>query len=857
MTGPTPSLIHRPRSRAAKVTRQELGALLCETHKRQARTKFSTKPRRPETDGALLAVAAEAAPVQISNNELFDAVRQIVRGQCNDMHGWSGEVLKAIIECKESRGLLAKLVSDLINDKIDETVARHWLIASELVLVGDKSRPIGISSWVLKLADRVVTNRIRRAMQNAENLKPSLRYLLSLARDGCPAMTALAQQSTDAPGFSVMSDVKNAFNSVSNDQIRDLFATNTYLKPFAKFGFWRFARPSPHMLVCKHGELLDAVPAHQGVIQGSPLSPIIFAIAALPVFEFLGADSAYADDSFRHAHNIEDLNRYLDRTLMLSARNEADHKSDLDSLDDAGRTRLEAAWSTGLRTSLAKTEVMAHATTDPASVEVAQTKCAEAGVSFIPASQSMMVLGIPIGTVAARTEAIATILADKIELAHHLLLLECPQNALYLLRVHVSRRFEYYSRNLDHRVLTPHMLERFQSRLDAIFMLIVNAQSEPFNRLSPSQLLSVAKQPINKGGLGLSDIASGQSIDRISGILSAITALHKLDFTADLSTSQSAMFQELSLLQPLDPAEKKALFEEPILPFFRDAQALDPRGKSPKAWLSIQKGTRKNATWNRVRVTLPHATKLNLLHLSTKHTRSAHALFSNPVPSFMREGLRPAVFLSALAHRFGLDQHAPSFNCSLECNVAADAKYPGHAHRCNKINLQPRHDTINSTIVSEIRPAVLFIHSEPMAARGVNQKRFDHMFRSLDGKMIVTDGTVITHRTASVRVKEPTAASAGAAMIAAHTRKVSKYKLEVKALSKRLGEQVKFVPWVFSELGVAHASTVSFLNSMSKQLPSDERRGMLTRVYTRLAYALARVNFANEHSYKARAYAAR
>ncbi len=122
--------------------------------------------------------------------------------------------------------------------------------------------------------------------------------------------------------------------------------------------------------------------------------------------------------------------------------------------------------------------------------------------------------------------------------------------------------------------------------------------------------------------------------------------------------------------------------------------------------------------------------------------------------------------------------------------------------------------------------------------------------------MYAVDGTVVTHRPATVRKKEPTPALAGKAVLDAHKGKVAKYKAETKSLSKHLGEPVKFVAWVFSELGVAHSSTVSFLKTISKQLPQHDQKRMLTRVFTRLAYALADVNYANAHSWKARAFGA-
>ena len=77
----------------------------------------------------------------------------------------------------------------------------------------------------------------------------------------------------------LMSDVKNAFNSVSGDQIMEqvsLAFPDLYNHVIQMYG-------KPSSLVFMQGSSTVIIPSEEGVHQGDPLGPVLFATAIHPV----------------------------------------------------------------------------------------------------------------------------------------------------------------------------------------------------------------------------------------------------------------------------------------------------------------------------------------------------------------------------------------------------------------------------------------------------------------------------------------------------------------------------------------------------------------------------------------------
>ena len=205
------------------------------------------------------------------------------------------------------------------------------------------------------------------------------------------------------------SNVKNAFNSISRDQIMEqvsLTFPDLYNHVIQMYG-------KPSSLVFMQGSSMVIIPSEEGVHQGDPLSPVLFAIAIHPVLT-----------KIQKSHSQVCVLAYLDDVFLQEGA-----KSVLAAFHD-----LKETFS-------------------PINLIIADKKCeifspssstAVEGFEEIPVScEGALFLGSPIRSMSFITYSCATIAQSKLSLCDQLTKLDDVQSAMLLLRC-------CYVSNLNH-----------------------------------------------------------------------------------------------------------------------------------------------------------------------------------------------------------------------------------------------------------------------------------------------------------------------------------------------------------------------------------------------------------------------
>ena len=258
------------------------------------------------------------------------------------------------------------------------------------------------------------------------------------------------------------SDVKNAFNSVSRDQIMEqvsLTFPELYNHVIQMYG-------KPSSLVFMQGSFTVVIPSEEGVHQGDPLGPVLFAMAIHPV-----------STKIQKSHSQVRVLAYLDDVFLLGGA-----KSVLAAFYD-----LKETFST-INLFIADKKCKIFSQSSSTAVE---------GFEEIPVScERALFLGSPIGSMSFVTSSCATIAQSKLSLCDQLTKLDDVQSAMLLLRC-------CYVPNLNHlaRTVYPDLLVHASTIHDS-------RTKETFSHLLGYDMVDdriwhQASLPIRMGGFGM------------------------------------------------------------------------------------------------------------------------------------------------------------------------------------------------------------------------------------------------------------------------------------------------------------------------------------------------------------------
>jgi len=210
---------------------------------------------------------------------------RIANGAAPDVFGWTGELVRTILQDKQCLEYLAKVV-EYIRDGCIGDEGRDWLLSSWLIALDKgqgKVRPIAGSTALFKLAAAYLMEQGRDEAQSF--FEKSGIQLGVFVQDGVASAARLTQLMLEAnPKHIVLkTDFKNAFNNVPRRLVLEQLFAQQALSRFFRMVHWTYSAPSMQFVRGDRG-VKAVILSREGVRQGCVFGSLGYAIATLDMF---------------------------------------------------------------------------------------------------------------------------------------------------------------------------------------------------------------------------------------------------------------------------------------------------------------------------------------------------------------------------------------------------------------------------------------------------------------------------------------------------------------------------------------------------------------------------------------------
>ena len=220
---------------------------------------------------------SDTEPIQLEDDS---TLRRILRSSNNGAtggpSGWAGNMLSVLVDSVSCRIGLIRLLQDIINGNIPDTVRPH-LLTCKLVAInkpGIKTgvRPIAMGEIFYRVSAILATHRVRDI---AANLLLPHQYGVGVP-GGCERIVHSLQHCLTDRSHRVCAlkiDITNAFNTVDRVQLLNKLYASPQLSPIWRLVQFAYATDSPLLLQrCENVSLSSS----NGVRQGDLLSGLLF-----------------------------------------------------------------------------------------------------------------------------------------------------------------------------------------------------------------------------------------------------------------------------------------------------------------------------------------------------------------------------------------------------------------------------------------------------------------------------------------------------------------------------------------------------------------------------------------------------
>lgn len=231
------------------------------------------------------------------------AAKRIANGSAADLFGWTGELLRHLVQDKKTLPLMAEIIKAIRDGKVPDD-AREWLLASWLIPLDKgegKIRPIAGGSALVKLAAAYLMENVSERVKDTFRLSGT-QYGLFM-RDGTTAAAHITQLNLDRnpSHIAIKIDFANAFNTIPRKHILGQLYKHPELSAMYPLVHWAYSKPSHLMVHDDKGDLAALLQSKEGVRQGCVLGSLAFAVATLEMFTQL-----------KKSHKDIELVAYLD-----------------------------------------------------------------------------------------------------------------------------------------------------------------------------------------------------------------------------------------------------------------------------------------------------------------------------------------------------------------------------------------------------------------------------------------------------------------------------------------------------------------------------------------------------------------
>jgi hypothetical protein len=390
----------------------------------------------------------------LTKSEMRLFVRDVIamdNGTSGGPSQWTGHMLRVLTDNSECmRGLMC-IINDIINGKVP-TAARDLVTSSHLVAArkGDGRngiRPIAIGEVLYRLASRCVNSAV------LPHVGANLLNQYGVGdRNGTAQLAHQLQVRTSdetSPKAAITLDLRNAFNECDRRKVVEAAYDEPEMSRAWKLIDYGYASPTRLWMHNASGRVhsIDSLKSSQGVRQGDPMSPLLFALA-WDKYVMRKVAEEFSDEGVS-------VVSYLDDTTIVAP---------VDIIFDVYRSVVAHAKEVSLHIQQAKCAFMylhdaVHRPSQEAQAIIDR--------NVIPRVESLTVVGVPIGK---RNDSFNAILQKRLDglrpifsrLKHGRL---SRQAAFLLLRSCAQRQLDYLL-----RAVRPQAIDKFAAEFDAIVL---------------------------------------------------------------------------------------------------------------------------------------------------------------------------------------------------------------------------------------------------------------------------------------------------------------------------------------------------------------------------------------------------
>lgn len=413
------------------------------------------------------AIRAAVADADAASTAGPSALSFAMLQQC--LHESLGGVAERLAELLAWLATTAYATPDALPDEF-------WYLhtTARLFAVGEKARPIACGEALRRLFGRLFCQEPANKARTAALLETAGQFGVG-ARGGSERVALMAQLVYDGGGVVLTIDGTNAFNALKRTALlRAVAEFMPHLYPYASKVYGPHSTPVLQFAM-DGSELAEPVLSRQGVQQGDPLGPLLFALTVLPVMT-----------SFRDKFPDMGLPAYLDDMTILFMPPQLTPRA-LVRLEAAFQHVADGLGAVGVAVNTTKSVCLLPAASGPRSGNASATTAAAAqaalsvpvaydGVALLASercqSGGIALMGVPIGC----AEYVACAAQRKLRapgtdrLLSELARMDDAQVAFTLLRLCVPSLATYLARNLPLALLGDEL-----RRLDAAVLCALAA----------------------------------------------------------------------------------------------------------------------------------------------------------------------------------------------------------------------------------------------------------------------------------------------------------------------------------------------------------------------------------------------
>ncbi len=254
--------------------------------------------------------ASKQAKQWLSSNDISKRSERFYdNGSAPGPSGWTGAMLRPLLQHDICRRGLALVFSLLMNGDIHDPATRETLRAARLIPVPKGSPPTGVRpiavgelfarvSCVFAMSSVKLTSVFSDGIQLGQGIR-------SGAERAVLTVQALLDRHIDKPDIIVIStDVRNAFNSVARSRVMTALRSHPETQHLCRLFEWSHDGASP-LLVYKDRTLLKMIASQEGVQQGHVLGSLGYNMSIHP--DYAAVQAEYKEQDVRLVAIHDDL----------------------------------------------------------------------------------------------------------------------------------------------------------------------------------------------------------------------------------------------------------------------------------------------------------------------------------------------------------------------------------------------------------------------------------------------------------------------------------------------------------------------------------------------------------------------